>query len=138
MNINCLFVYGTFIYEDQDPSQGINTPKYIENVRTGWVKGRLYQTKGFPFLVLDGDDKVRGKVFKCSDIKPLIEKYDKIEGVNDANPFFDRVSTKVHIEDGEKEKAHLYVAGSKLRNKYMDPKNRIEEEHWLDWLKNNI
>lgn len=129
MNINCLFVYGTFIYEDQDPSHGINTPRYIKDVRSGWVEGRLYQTKGFPFLVLEGDDKIRGKVFKCGDIKPLIEKYDKIEGVDDQNPFFDRVSTQVHLEGDEIEEAYVYVAGSKLRNKYMNPKNRIEEEH---------
>ncbi len=138
MKINCLFVYGTFIFEDEDPSHGVNTNKYVDQVENGWVEGRLYQTKGFPFLVLDGDDKIRGKVFKCSDIKPLIEKYDKIEGVNDANPFFDRVDTEVYLDSGETEEAYVYVAGSKLRNKYMEPKNRIEEEHWLDWLKNNI
>ena len=138
MNINCLFVYGTFIYEDQDPSHGVNTHKYIENVKSGWVEGRLYQTKGFPFLVLEGDDKIRGKIFKCSDIKPLIEKYDKIEGVNDQSPFFERVTTKVYLENSKTIEAYVYVAGSKLRNKYKKPKNRIEEEHWLDWLKNNI
>lgn len=138
MTINSLFVYGTFIFEDEDPSHGVNTNKYIENVKTGWVEGSLYQTKGFPFLVLEGEDKIKGKVFKCCDIKPLIEKYDKIEGVNDANPFFDRVATEVHMDDGETKEAYVYVAGSYLKNKYMRPKNRIDEEYWLDWLKSNI
>lgn len=138
MTINCIFVYGTFIFEDEDPSHGIDTNKYIEDVKTGWVEGSLYQTKGFPFLVLDGEDKIKGKVFRYSDVKPLIEKYDKIEGVNDANPFFDRVTTEVHLEDDENQEAYVYVAGSFLRNKHMKPKNRIHEDHWLDWLKSNI
>ncbi len=138
MTIDSLFVYGTFIFEDEDPSHGIDTNKFIEEVKEGWVKGSLYQTKGFPFLVLDGKKKIKGKLFKCNDVRPLIEKYDKIEGVNDANPFFDRVETEVHLDGEETEKAFIYVAGTYLKNKYKKPKNRIEEDHWLDWLKTNI
>ena len=138
MTINSLFVYGTFIFEDEDPSHGIDTDKYINDVKKGWVEGTLYHSKGFPFLVLEGTDKVKGKLFKCCDITPMIKKYDKIEGVNNSNPFFERVSTKVNLDDGSSEEAYVYVAGSYLKNMYKSPKNKIKENYWVDWLKSNI
>ena len=138
VTINCLFVYGTFIFEDQDPSHGIDTTEIIDETKTGWVEGKLYQTGGFPFLVLEGDDKVKGKLFRCCTINPLIKTYDKIEGVNEPNPFFERVVTDVELERGNELEAYVYVAGSYLKNKYMKPKNRITTGCWLDWLKNNI
>lgn len=129
--MNNLFVYGTLLFEEEEPSHGIKAYRYIEESLDAWVEGTLYAVEGFPFVVLNGEGKVKGRLFKCSDVEPLIQKYDKIEGADQVEPFFERKKTEVILENGEKEKAYCYVGGRKLRECFAKEEYKIPEGDWL-------
>lgn len=116
-----LFAYGTLRYEDEEPSFGIDLQKYLEDSYEGKVRGHLYVIEGFPFLVNEGSDWIRGKLFEFSDIDPILEKYDKIEGADKIDPFFERETVEVYMDDGSVENAHCYVGGESLRNYFAKP-----------------
>ncbi len=127
-----LFVYGTLLFEDEEPSHGVNAKQHIRETKLGWVKGKLYVVEGFPFLVPGGDKKVKGKLFFCEDIEPLIKKYDRIEGANQSEPFFERKKVEVELDDGEKEEAFCYIGGRKLQDCFAKPEYLIESGEWMN------
>ncbi len=131
--MNNLFAYGTLLFEDEEPSHGINASRYIEETKTASVKGTLYAVEGFPFLVLEGDGRVKGKLFVCSEIDTLLDKYDIIEGASQAEPFFERTIVKVELSDGKKTKAYCYVAGRKLRSSFAKEEYLIRSGDWLKY-----
>lgn len=128
--MNNLFAYGTLMYEDEDPTHGIDIDKYLEETLPGKVKGTLYVVEGFPFLTLEGDDWVEGKLFKFKNLDPLLKKYDRIEGADKVNPFFERKIIEVKLEDGSEEKAHCYVGGDGLNESFAKPEYRVENGDW--------
>ncbi|MGM0510298.1 MAG: gamma-glutamylcyclotransferase family protein [Thermoplasmatota archaeon] len=134
--MNNLFVYGTLIFEDESPSHGLNAPKYILKSEMAYVKGRLYAVEGFPFLVLNGNNKVKGKLFRCEEIEPLLEKYDRIEGANQVEPFFERKVIEVELEDGTKENAYTYIGGGKLRKAFAKPEYELKSGDWISTFDN--
>ncbi len=127
-----LFVYGMLLFENEEPSHGINTEKYILDVESAWIKGDLYVVEGFPFLVLGGENKVKGKLLKCKDIDVLLARYDIIEGANQPDPFFEREVIQVNLEDGGKEKAYCYVGGRSLCECFAKDEYLVESGNWLD------
>ncbi len=131
--MNNLFAYGTLLYEDEDPSHGINASRYIKESVVAWVKGTLYAVEGFPFLVLNGDGKVKGKLFTCSEIEPLLDKYDIIEGANQTEPFFERTIVDVELESGEKTRAYCYIAGRKLQNCFAKEEYLVRSGDWMNY-----
>ncbi len=127
-----LFVYGMLLFEDEDPSHGIDTKRHIDKTKRGWVEGRLYVVEGFPFLVPEGEHKVKGKLLKCNDIDTLLQKYDVIEGANQPDPFFEREVVTVNLENGDEEKAYCYVGGRSLRDCFAKERYLVETGDWLD------
>ena len=124
--MNKLFAYGTLRYEDEDPSYGVKVSKYLENTSMGKVKGSLYVIEGFPFLLREGDNWVKGKLFEFSETDEIIDKYDRIEGADKIDPFFERVVVKVHLEDGSIEESYCYVGGKSLKNFFAKPEYKVE------------
>lgn len=129
-----IFVYGTLLFEDEDPSHGIDTTHYILESKQAWIKGKLYAVEGFPFLVQDGDDQVKGKMFICENIDVLLERYDKIEGVTQEEPFFERKIVEVYLGNGTVEKAYCYVAGNKLKECFAKEKYHVKSGDWTNAL----
>ncbi len=128
-----IFAYGTLLFEDEDPNHGVDTYRYILDTKEGRVRGKLYAIEGFPFLVLDENDDnnlVIGKLFTCKEIEHLLEKYDRIQGATQIDPFFERKVVDVILEDGEQEKGFCYVAGIKLRDSFAKEKYRIRSGDW--------
>lgn len=128
--MNNLFTYGTLLYEDKNPTYGIEMKKYLEKGVHGKVKGTLYVVEGFPFLTLDGDDWVDGKLFKFKELEHLLKKYDRIEGADKVDPFFERVNVKVRLDDGNEEEAYCYIGGSGLEKSFAKPEYRVKSEDW--------
>jgi len=128
--MNNLFTYGTLLYEDEEPSFNIDINRYIEEVKRGVVQGDLYVVEGFPFLNLEGDGTVKGKLFVLKNIENILTKYDKIEGSDDPNPFFERKVVNVKLEDGSEEKAYCYVGGNRLIECFGKPEYRMDECNW--------
>ncbi|MFO7792790.1 MAG: gamma-glutamylcyclotransferase family protein [Candidatus Saliniplasma sp.] len=133
--MDSLFTYGTLRYEDEEPNFGIDLNKYIEETKNGIVEGDLYVVEGFPFLDPDGDGEVKGKMFVLSDIERVLDKYDRIEGAQDPEPFFKREVVDVELEDGSVEKAYCYIGGDNLRKCFGKPEYKVEECNW-DKIKN--
>ncbi len=128
-----IFAYGTLLFEDEEPSHGINASKYIKETKEGWVTGTLYAVEGFPFLVLEGDHRVKGKLFICNEIDPLLDKYDIIEGASQPEPFFERTTVEVELADGGKAKAYCYIAGRKLKSSFAKKEYLVESGDWLNY-----
>lgn len=130
LTMNSLFAYGTLMYEDEEPSFSIDLDKYVENTIRGEVKGDLYVVEGFPFLDPDGEGNVKGKLFVLSDIEKILSKYDKIEGAEDPEPFFERKVVDVKLENGEEKSAYCYVGGRSLINCFGKPEYKVKASSW--------
>lgn len=132
VDMDNIFVYGMLLFEDEEPAHGIETKRYLKSVRPAWVEGNLYVVEGFPFLVLGGENRVKGKILEFNEIGYILDKYDVIEGANQPNPFFERVIVKAHLEDDTTDKAYCYVGGKSLRECFAKEKYLIESGDWLD------
>lgn len=126
-----LFTYGTLIYEDEDPNFGIELDKYLEETKEGVVEGDLYVVEGFPFLDPEGKGEVKGKLLVLSNIETVLKKYDRIEGANNTDPFFNREIVDVKLKDGSVEKAYCYVGGESLIKCFGTPEYKVEECNWI-------
>ncbi len=127
-----LFVYGMLLFEDEEPTHGINAKKYIKKSEPAQTRGKLYVVEGFPFLVPEKEGRVKGKLFTCQDIDTLLSKYDVIEGANQPNPFFERKVIEVELEDGSTEEAYCYVGGKSLQTCFAKTEYLVESGDWLE------
>jgi len=127
-----LFVYGMLLFEDEEPSHGIETRRYVLDSHEAWVEGDLFVVEGFPFLVPEGDNKVRGKLLECKEVDTLLQKYDVIQGANQSDPFFERVEVEAILEDGERKKAHCYIGGRNLCECFAKDRYKVDSGDFLD------
>ncbi len=130
--MNNLFAYGTLMYEDEEPSFSIDLDKYLVETKKGEVRGDLYVVEGFPFLDPEGNGKVEGKLFILSDIDRVLSKYDKIEGAEESQPFFERRVMEVELKDGSEVDAYCYVGGESLRKCFGKPEYKVDASCWDD------
>ncbi len=128
--MNNLFAYGTLMYEDEEPSINIELDKYLDETKKGEIKGDLYVVEGFPFLDPTGNGTVKGKLFVFSDIDRVLSKYDKIEGSEESDPFFERRVVDVILEDGTEEEAYCYVGGNSLIRCFGKAEYRVKNCSW--------
>jgi len=97
-----LFTYGTLM-----PGRGpaAELLAACERVGEGHVRGTLYDMGDYPALLLGGDDRVKGVIWRCP--AGLLPELDAYEGVADG--LFRRIGTRV---DGVA--CWIYVAGPRL------------------------
>lgn len=91
-----------------------------EPVGTGTVRGTLYDVGDYPALLLDGDDPVRGEIWRCP--ADLLLELDRYEGVKDG--LFRRAAVKV-----EDTACWIYVAGPRLGPRLV-PEARLQSGEW--------
>lgn len=101
-----LFVYGTL-------RPGRENAYLLERIGGSWeaatVTGRLYpqgcaQTEGYPVLILEGDDPIKGFVFHSEHMQRHWPQLDQFEGDG-----YRRVLTEVRLEDNSPLTAYVYV-----------------------------
>ncbi|MGM0405609.1 MAG: gamma-glutamylcyclotransferase family protein [Thermoplasmatota archaeon] len=130
--MNNLFVYGTLMYEDEEPSFSIDLNKYLIESKRGEVRGDLYVVEGFPFLDPEGSGTVEGKLLSLSEIDVVLSKYDKIEGADEREPFFDRKVMDVKLKDGSEVDAYCYVGGKSLIKCFGKSEYKVDASCWED------
>ena len=105
--VNKLFVYGSL-------APGRPNEHILKNIGGTWEEGIIYgklhqegwgATMGFPGIVLDiREEKIRGHVFSSEEIENHWEELDKFEGEE-----YERVLTKIELENGLEVEAFVYV-----------------------------
>jgi gamma-glutamylcyclotransferase (GGCT)/AIG2-like uncharacterized protein YtfP len=111
-----LFIYGTL-------RSGGGAARLLRGCRLvgpGSVAGTLYELGAYPALVLGGDGRVEGEVWRCP--ADVLGRLDEYEGV--AEGLFGRVE----VEAGG-ERCWTYVAGPLLLPK-LTPERRIPSGRW--------
>ena len=91
-----------------------------ERVGTGEIRGTLYDAGEYPAVLLDGEDRVRGEIWRCpADLLPRLDAY---EGVADG--LFRRAA--VSVADVA---CWVYVAGPRLGPRLV-PEARLPAGEW--------
>lgn len=106
-----LFVYGTL-------KPGEPNAHELDGLKGDWrtahVRGRLYPSgwgaaMGYPGVILDEDgDRVAGMLFTSADLPEHWGRLDAFEGEG-----YERVMTRVTLEDGEGTDAYIYALADK-------------------------
>lgn len=83
--------------------------KSLTFVGKGYVCGKLYYLGIYPGIILDGEGKVFGEVFRITD-ESCLPWFDYYEGFypNDQGSLFVRRVSKVYITSGEVVKSWVY------------------------------
>lgn len=111
------FVYGTL--SGSGAAHELMTD--CERVEAGAVRGTLYDTGGYPALLLGGEGRVEGEVWRCpADLLPRLDRHEAVE-----EGLFRRVGVRV----GEFA-CWTYVAGPKLGPR-LTPEARIRSGRWI-------
>lgn len=114
-----LFAYGT-LKSDTAPASARALLRDCERIGTAEVRGTLYDTGRYPALLLVGDDRVSGEVWRCpASLLPVLDGY---EGVNDG------LFRRVGVRAGE-HACWVYVAGPMLGPR-LKPEARIPSGSW--------
>jgi gamma-glutamylcyclotransferase (GGCT)/AIG2-like uncharacterized protein YtfP len=111
-----LFVYGTL----RSGGGAAGLLRGCEHVGTGTVAGTLYDLGAYPALVLDGEGRVEGEVWRCP--AKALARLDEYEGVPEG--LYRRVAVQVGGAD-----CWTYVAGPALRSR-LTPERRIRSGRW--------
>lgn len=114
-----LFAYGTLRSDAVTPA-GRELLRECERVGEGSVQGTLYNTGRYPALLLSGDDRVQGEVWRCP--AELLAVFDRYEGTADG--LFRRAAVRV----GE-HACWVYVAGPALGPR-LTPDARVTTGSW--------
>ncbi len=100
-------VYGTL-------RTGEKNQHFVKNavsVRNCTIKGTLYDTGwGFPALVLKGTAPVAGELVEIT-----LETWRRVDRLEGYPSFYDRLLTKVKLEDGSMVEAWVYVMNTPPR-----------------------
>lgn len=111
------FVYGTLTSGDgvsPGPMAG------CERVRSAEVRGTLYDTGAYPALLLAGEGRVEGEIWKCpADALPRLDHHEAVD-----EGLFRRVG--VRVDDIA---CWTYVAGPRLWAR-LTPETRIRSGRW--------
>lgn len=121
-NYHAVFVYGTLRKHDDNHALLAASPLLAEQ---GWVRGRLYDTGyGYPGLVLDGDGRVYGEVYRVTD--EVLARLDILEGYEgpDQENDYERLIKTIETDRGRMQ-AYVYVYN------HLSP--RMPEIDWGDW-----
>jgi len=127
--IQHVFVYGTLKKDYFEPQYEIDIRDIIRFEGEGTIKGSMYTTGSYPFVILGGEEQVKGFLYFCFDIKKVLDKYDAVEGLGN---LFQREVVDVQMEDGSIVKSYIYTALEGLKERYMNPNNRIQSGEWND------
>jgi gamma-glutamylcyclotransferase (GGCT)/AIG2-like uncharacterized protein YtfP len=111
-----LFVYGTL----RSGGGAAGLLHGCERVGTGTVAGTLYDLGAYPALVLDGEGRVEGEVWRCP--AEALARLDEYEGVPEG--VYRRVAVQVGGTD-----CWTYVAGPTLEPR-LTPERRIRSGRW--------
>lgn len=112
-----LFTYGTLMAGDERPSPVLTG---CDRVGTATVRGTLYDAGAYPALLLDGDDRVDGEIWRCpAHVLPRLDQYEAV-----AEGLFRRVGLRV----GDVA-CWTYVAGPRLGPR-LTPESRIPARRW--------
>lgn len=112
-----LFVYGTLIPE-LAPFEISESVKQLKFVSEGFVYGLLYDLGEYPAIILQGSEKVFGKVFELPNDENILQKLDEYEGFyskNESESLYLRKQTVVYIQD-KKLNAWIYEYNQDLSN----------------------
>lgn len=117
---NCLFVYGT-LRKGFDNNMASYLAANAEYIGEGTVKGRIYDTGGFPALIMSDSeaDKVAGDVYLICKDKEVLKYIDHYEGYRaDVTKYslFLRERCDVVIEGGLLVNAWVYVFNHPVEN----------------------
>lgn len=106
-----LFSYGTLM----SGGAGSELLADCERVETAAVRGTLFDAGSYPALVLGGEDRVEGEIWRCpADLLPRLDRYEAV-----ADGLFRRVGLRV----GDTA-CWAYVAGPCLGPR-LTPESRI-------------
>lgn len=114
-----LFAYGS-LKRGEAPADARELLRPCQVVGPASVRGTLYDVGDFPALLLAGDDRVHGEIWRCP--AGLLQALDRYEGVDDA--LFRRVGVEI---DGSG--CWTYVAGPALGARLL-PEARIRSGRW--------
>lgn len=111
------FVYGTLSSATGQPHELFAR---CERVETGAVAGTLYDMGPYPALLLGGEGRVHGEVWKCpADLLPRLDRHEAVE-----EGLFRRVGVRVGALP-----CWTYVAGPRLGPRLI-PEARIGSGRW--------
>lgn len=111
MYLNNLFVYGTLLPGLDNYNRFIKDHKpEIYKART---KGIMYYLPGDGYpVVLEGEGKVKGVLYKTrnlSTILPEIDEIEKFTGVDSQSLLIRKIKDVEILDTGEQVKAHMYL-----------------------------
>ena len=124
------FVYGTLI-----PDQ----PNYylwkdsIINTKNGLIKDyQLFDMGHYPMIVESDGNTVQGMLIyiKNEDYAKITEIIDNLEGYNPENnesSAYNREMRKIELENGEIEKAWIYIGNEE----YISKENAVKDGNWV-------
>ena len=130
MNRLPFFVYGTLI-----PDQ----PNYylwkdsIVNTKSGIIKNhQLFDMGHYPMIVESDGNTVQGMLMyiKNEDYAKITEIIDNLEGYNPENnesSAYNRKMRKIELENGEIEKAWIYIGSEE----YISKENAVKDGNWV-------
>ncbi|MGA7217500.1 MAG: gamma-glutamylcyclotransferase family protein [Candidatus Sulfotelmatobacter sp.] len=81
-----LFVYGTLL-PGRAPAEIAPIVQRLRAVGDGFIRGHMYNLGAYPGAVLDeGGEKIRGKIFRLPPEPEILERLDKYEEFDEAQP----------------------------------------------------
>jgi gamma-glutamylcyclotransferase (GGCT)/AIG2-like uncharacterized protein YtfP len=130
-----LFSYGTLLPQVA-PREIAPTVQGLRRVGRGFIRGHLFDFGSYPGAILDRNGpQIADQVFELPDDPQVLDRLDRFEGVDHANPergLFVRKRRKAQLEDGRRLFCWVYAynrtvkaAQPLLTGDYMESRRQV-------------